>query len=244
MRYATAERHHSIYAAIADGGSRGVPAKTLEGMAAAFDFSAATLLRMPARTDKTIADLVLESSLPRSFFERMDELSVLQQSALFNSARSSILPVQWSIEDLLNQQILMESTEPPIAALYQEYRMTRGIAFPLSSIDGSRHVLRFDGERPPLAQTEINDLSMLAMHFFEAYDRTRYPLTDDPCGLTGREIEIIHWTAIGKTSPEIAVIMSLSDHTINAYMNNALKKLNCVNRTQLVVKALRMRIIS
>ncbi len=51
-------------------------------------------------------------------------------------------------------------------------------------------------------------------------------------------------TAQGKTSLEIGQILSLSDHTVNAYMTNAIRKLDCVNRTQLVAKAIRMKIIS
>ncbi len=55
---------------------------------------------------------------------------------------------------------------------------------------------------------------------------------------------MLRWTAQGKTSLEIGQILSLSDHTVNAYMTNAIRKLDCVNRTQLVAKAIRMKIIS
>jgi DNA-binding CsgD family transcriptional regulator len=61
--------------------------------------------------------------------------------------------------------------------------------------------------------------------------------------LTTRELEVLRWTSQGKTSVEIGKILSLSDHTINAYMNTAIKKLDCVNRTQLVAKALRLKLI-
>jgi DNA-binding CsgD family transcriptional regulator len=52
--------------------------------------------------------------------------------------------------------------------------------------------------------------------------------------LSARELEIVRWTGHGKTSIGIGQILSLSDHTVNAYMTNAIKKLDCVNRTQLV----------
>ena len=63
-------------------------------------------------------------------------------------------------------------------------------------------------------------------------------------GLTPRELEAIHWVANGKTSSEIALILSLSEHTVNTYVNNAIRKLDCVNRTHLVAKALRLRLIT
>ena len=42
---------------------------------------------------------------------------------------------------------------------------------------------------------------------------------------------------------EIAEILGLSEHTINHYLNRATKKLDAVNRTQAVAKALRLGLI-
>jgi LuxR family quorum sensing-dependent transcriptional regulator len=62
--------------------------------------------------------------------------------------------------------------------------------------------------------------------------------------LTQREIDCLTWTAAGKTSMEISNILSLSEHTVNHYLNRATKKLDTVNRTQAVAKSIRMGIIS
>lgn len=229
---------------MADGESGESVASTLMRMATAFEMKTASLMLMPSKKDTSLASLMLETSLHRAFWQRMDELCPLPACALFNAARNSIVPVQWSATGLRQQYKLNNRSEPPELALYAEHKLSHGIVFPISSIDGVRHAFRFDGDRQPLAQAEINDLGMLAMHFLQAYDKARYPLSDDPCGLTERELEVVHWSATGKTSSEIARIMLLSDHTVNAYMNNALRKLNCTSRTQLVAKALRMRIIS
>lgn len=56
--------------------------------------------------------------------------------------------------------------------------------------------------------------------------------------VTAREVECLMWTAKGKTSHEIAIIVGLSEHTINHYLATAGMKLGAVNRTQAVVKAL------
>jgi len=83
------------------------------------------------------------------------------------------------------------------------------------------------------------------LHAFAVFDRIRRSEQASTFGpLTTRELEVVRWTAQGKTSSEIGKILSLSDHTVNAYMTNAIKKLDCVNRTQLVAKALRLRLIS
>ena len=62
--------------------------------------------------------------------------------------------------------------------------------------------------------------------------------------LSIRELEALHWVANGKTSSEVASILSLSEHTVNTYINSAIRKLDCVNRIQLVAKAMRMHLIS
>lgn len=55
--------------------------------------------------------------------------------------------------------------------------------------------------------------------------------------LNMREKEILQWTADGKTSSEIGQILSISTATVNFHINKALVKLNAVNKTQAVVKA-------
>ena len=61
--------------------------------------------------------------------------------------------------------------------------------------------------------------------------------------ISPRELEVIRWSAEGKTSIEIAVILGLSEHTINSYTTKILQKLQVVNRAQMVGKAIRMGLI-
>lgn len=56
--------------------------------------------------------------------------------------------------------------------------------------------------------------------------------------LTKREKDILRWTAEGKTSNEIAIVMSISDRTVNFHINNIIKKLSVSNKTAAAVKAL------
>ena len=55
--------------------------------------------------------------------------------------------------------------------------------------------------------------------------------------LTEREIEVLKWTADGKTSSEISTILSISDHTVNFHVKNAINKLGVANKTAAVVQA-------
>jgi len=57
------------------------------------------------------------------------------------------------------------------------------------------------------------------------------------CLLSKREVECLHWAAIGKTDKEISMILSLSHATIRYHINRAGQKLNSVNRGQTIFKA-------
>ena len=55
--------------------------------------------------------------------------------------------------------------------------------------------------------------------------------------LSRREVECLHWAAVGKTDSEIASIIELSHATVRYYLHCAGTKLNTVSRAQSVFKA-------
>lgn len=55
--------------------------------------------------------------------------------------------------------------------------------------------------------------------------------------LTVREIEVLRWSADGKTSGEISAIMAVSESTVNFHMKNAVAKLQTANKTSAVARA-------
>ena len=60
-------------------------------------------------------------------------------------------------------------------------------------------------------------------------------LIDQP--LTAREVEVLKWTADGKTSGEVSDILLVSENTVNFHVKNAVAKLRTANKTAAVVKA-------
>ena len=61
--------------------------------------------------------------------------------------------------------------------------------------------------------------------------------------LTRREHECLRFSSQGKSYSEIAIILSLSEHTVRSYLKMARIKLDCVTLAQAVAKAVRMRMI-
>lgn len=56
--------------------------------------------------------------------------------------------------------------------------------------------------------------------------------------LTVREKEVLRWSAAGKTADEIGAILGISERTVTFHIAGTLAKLNVVNKTQAVSKAL------
>ncbi|OGB22660.1 MAG: hypothetical protein A3I66_12555 [Burkholderiales bacterium RIFCSPLOWO2_02_FULL_57_36] len=65
------------------------------------------------------------------------------------------------------------------------------------------------------------------------------PAIDKPdWRLTPRESEILKWIYYGKTNPETAMILGISELTVRNHIQNLMLKLGVGNRTQAVVKAM------
>lgn len=62
--------------------------------------------------------------------------------------------------------------------------------------------------------------------------------------LSPRELECLRWTRAGKTAWEVAHILGISEPTAARHLNRATRKLDCANKHQAVVKALRLGLIS
>jgi DNA-binding CsgD family transcriptional regulator len=233
-----------LYRKFAEAFDRRQLAESLYDVARAFGYHSASFMQMPARNHDRLAENVIETNLPREFFEEHDRLTSISRCNVYSECRNSILPSVWRLNKELSQNVIAEVLPNATLKHYASFHITSSLLVPLRSLDAQQYLLRFDGERAEPEQSEINELMMFASVFFQAYDRLRYPNPQNPGALTDREIEIIEWTANGKTSTEIAGILSLSDHTVNAHISHAFKKLDCVTRAQLVAKAIRMRLIT
>ncbi len=63
-----------------------------------------------------------------------------------------------------------------------------------------------------------------------------------PAGLTLREKEVLEWLVEGKTDGEIAVILSISERTVNTHVARILNKLEVENRASAVARVWRWRV--
>jgi LuxR family transcriptional regulator len=61
--------------------------------------------------------------------------------------------------------------------------------------------------------------------------------------LSPREIDVLRWTAEGKTSGEISDILGISERTVNFHINNLMTKMNVTNKTAAAIRAALMGLL-
>jgi DNA-binding CsgD family transcriptional regulator len=215
----------------------------LEHVTHEFSLRHITLLSLQNPDEEFLSRMAVKTTLPEAYVAEFDRRRLLQKCPVVPIIAKTKLPFCWTISD--SAQVRGFEIDPVMAELQKRYDLITSVAMTLFSLDGERYIMRFDGARPRLSQWELNEIGMIMLHAFDMLDQiNRTARKTSPSPLTARELEVVRWTAQGKTSAEIGRILGLSDHTVNAYMTNAIKKLDCVNRTQLVAKAMRLRLIA
>lgn len=205
----------------------------------AFGYAHVTLMKLPGGSNAYALPTVVESSLPVWVVNAMTANGALGECPVIKRGASSMMPQYWSLEDA----DIACGTLAEAGASLGSIGITSGLMVPVSGMSGNRHLMNFAGDRDALSQASLNELGMIVLHALEVYDRLCRIGSKSPSPLTKRELDVVRWTAQGKTSVEIAELLSISEHTVNTYMNNAMRKLDCVNRTQLVAKTIRQRLI-
>jgi DNA-binding CsgD family transcriptional regulator len=129
-----------------------------------------------------------------------------------------------------------------------------GVAVALHMPAGRHFLIGFDREAPlPTDENRLTrlfaDLQLVAVHAQDAAQRLMDPdpsameLAANPIELSRREVQVLQWAMVGKTSGEMARIMALSENTVNFHVRNAMAKLDCTSRSQAVLKALSLGLL-
>ena len=153
---------------------------------------------------------------------------------------SNILPATWDEFGLAaplaqNQQKMLEDAA--------DFGLQRGFTIPIHGPSGEFGLLSLiSNARPEEFRKRIDQsrhtLHLLAIHLHNAiYQHARNP--EPPATavrLTQREVEVLRWTAEGKTSWEISGILNLSERTVNFHLDRAKKKLGVFSKTHAVAK--------
>lgn len=128
-------------------------------------------------------------------------------------------------------------------------RPTRGIVVPVHGPDGELALFNVLGNwrgcAPLPGIMEVSDIHMLALNVHATITEcTLKKRSGESISLTTREKECLLLTARGKTAWEISKIMARSRGTVNFHLQNAMRKLDAVNKTQAAAKATELGLLT
>lgn len=199
------------------------------------------VLNLPSPTSLDLSSNSIITNWPADLIAEYDQVALLASSPVLVRLRTATAPFNYDIEVVARERDAR--TTDLSRSMFERYRMPRGAYFPVHDASGMRGAVSLAGDRAAFNPVEMMELMYLSIHVYNRLAEIRELDNRATDMLTEREIDCLNWTAAGKTSVEIAEILGLSEHTINHYLNRATKKLDTVNRTQAVAKALRLGLI-
>jgi LuxR family quorum-sensing transcriptional regulator LasR len=203
------------------------------------------LYGMVASRHAKLENAFLRSNYSPEWRERYDADRLAYVDPTVSHCLASTLPIIWQPSTFC---------APAQRELYEEacgYGIRSGVTFPIHGPNGEFGLISFASDRAPGAATtyalehQLSDLALIRDYAFQSASRflaAAAPAEIAP-RLTRRELEVLSWAMVGKSSWEISKIINCSEATINFHMANVRQKFNVNTRQQAVVKAIALGLI-
>jgi DNA-binding CsgD family transcriptional regulator len=190
------------------------------------------------------SDFVVVDNTPQEFLNVFNDPRAMQRDPVMQHCKRQSLPIIW------DQGTYTSQGQGELWEEQARYGYQTGIAMALHLPEGKHFMLGVDRDRAlPSDRHELTrvvaDLQLFAVHALDAAMRVLLPSdpVPDAPSLTPRELEAMRWTMDGKTAWEVGSILGITERTAVLHLNNAMRKLGCVNKHQAVLKALRLGLI-
>ncbi len=214
----------------------------LEGLAKAYGFRGFMVMGVPARECQNLAETTILTNWPRELLAGYDEAGLMAGSPVVDRLRRSTIPFTYDTH--LDTRRRPDGKGAVVVRLFDQVNLKRGVYFPVHDTAGNCGAVAFGGDREMVSAEEMQELNFVAGGIFNRLSELRAQQSARGAKLSKRELECLYWAAAGKTTNEMAKILSLSDYTVNHYLNRATRKLDSVNRVQTVAKAIRAGLIN
>lgn len=128
----------------------------------------------------------------------------------------------------------------------RDHGISAGIGMPISGSElrwGVMVLTTDKTDRVLDVQSGLPHLCLLAHHVYcriAELDNAKQPTVL----LTGREAEVLKWSALGKSSWEMSLILCISEATVNYHINSCTRKLGVIGRRAACARALALNLIS
>jgi LuxR family transcriptional activator of bioluminescence operon len=193
-------------------------------------------------------DVIYMTNLPPLWVAHYVEETYADADPVIRDCLVTRLPIHWTEAYRANARSAQETRMMEDA---WENGLRRGLTIPIHGPRGELGIFSLNsqlGDKEFLRVTNETkfDAQVIAYHFHDAVQRTlkaahNVPL---PIPLTEREVEILRWTAAGKTAWEIGGILKISERTVNFHIQNVMEKFGVHNKTHAAAKAMGMGLLA
>lgn len=232
------------YAAVMQAGSRDEFREEVVRFAQGMEFETVTAMTV---VDHGLAnsEFIVVDNTPEGYRQASNDRESYRRDPVMQHCKKLSVPILW------DRSTYVAGGVPELWEQMAGFGYQTGIALALHLPEGRHFMFGVDRDRPLPADPHelrrvVADLQLFAVHAQEAALRLFVPLVAQPDrpSLTPRELEALRWTMEGKTAWEVGAILGISERTAVLHLNNAMHKLDSVNKHQAVLKALRLGLIS
>ena len=182
------------------------------------------------------------TNYPEKVIETCEKGYSTQKNPLVIHCQHSIMPIIWS------REVFREA--PELWNAKQTSGLTYGWSQSVHDANGMVSILSLARTSPALTVDEFskkaanvlwlcNQLHGAMLERFQPRHQVRFPGPR----LSTREIEVLKWTAEGKTASDIGTILNLTTRTANFHISSAIKKIGANNKTSAVVIAAKLGLL-
>jgi len=188
-------------------------------------------------------------NMPAAYLEAFLDREEARRDPVMQHLKSSALPVLWTRQTYAN--VGQDGVWEHMAAC----GLSNGVAVATHMPNGRHLSIGLDRDRalpssPTRLTRMLGEMQLLLAHItesafkiHEAIHRLRTPSVLAVPELTRRELEALGWTIEGKTAWEIGQIMGITERGAVKHLASATFKLDCVNKAQAAIRAIRIGLI-
>lgn len=233
------EWHENILLELADVNDEKILLQSLANYAREINFdylSYVLSLSYPASSAK----LAFLDNYPENWKKTYVQQKYLELDPIVQRGLDLASPFTWNAE--INSK---EATTKSEEEFWQQ-AITAGLRFGWShsyhELTGTTGVITLARSTQPICEEEMRSSGVNMFSFAgvvhsllsRCLAKRIFPSVRD---LSEREIEMLRWTSAGKTAVEISELTGIAERTVNFHLNNAMLKLQAVNKTAAVVQS-------
>lgn len=223
--------------------SKGGPEACLRRISRQFSLKNVTYLSVEDSPDHDVK-IRFASTYSKEWVDRYLACDYQHIDPVIKLTRQRLLPLDWAKTDRSTKVVrdfFAEARECGVG--------NQGLSIPIRGPNREAALFTVTSDIPDVDWDDfkrriVSYLQIVGYEYHKAMIEAEFGDSDaSPVRLSPREREMLAWAAIGKTTWETSIILGISEATANFYIAGAISKLNCVNKTHAVAKALRSGLI-